>query len=240
MIGLGTIINIITVLIGGGLGTLFGGRLPARMRETVINGLGMFTIALGVLMFTDSQNPIIVLGSVLIGGILGEWWRIDDRLQQFGGWLEKRLSSSSDAAEANRFIKGYVTASLIFCIGPMTVVGSIQDGISGDFTLLAIKSVLDGFAALAFAATLGIGVLFSVVTIFIFQGGLTLFAVQAQGILTELMIAEMTATGGLLVMGIGIGSLLELRQMRVGNFLPAIFLAPLVVAFVPSLPDLLP
>ncbi len=239
MTGLGTIINIITVLIGGGLGTLFGGRMPTRMRETVMNGLGMFTIAIGLLMFTDSQNPIIVLGSLLIGGILGEWWGIDDRLQQFGSWLEKRFASNSDAVEASRFIKGFVTTSLVFCIGPMTVVGSIQDGISGDFTLLAIKSVLDGFAALAFASTLGIGVLFSVVAIFIFQGGLTFFAVQMQGILTELMIAEMTATGGLLIIGIGISSLLELRQIRVGNFLPAIFLAPLVVAVVPSLPDLM-
>ena len=230
MIGFGTLINVITVFVGGGLGTIFGARLPARIRETVINGLGLFTIALGLLMFTDTQNPIIVLGSMLIGGILGEWWRIDDRLQDAGVWLERRFAGSGDKAEANRFIKGYVTASLVFCIGPMTVVGSIQDGLSGDFTLLAIKSVLDGFAALAFASTFGIGVLFSTATILVFQGGLTLFAAQAQGVLTELMIAEMTAVGGLLIVGIGVSSLLELHPIRIGNFLPALFLAPVVVA----------
>lgn len=240
MAGTGTLINIITVLVGGGLGTVFGARLPARVRETVIHGLGLFTIAIGLLMFTDTQNPLIVLGSVLLGGILGEWWRIDDRLQRAGAWLQARFAGSGDAAASNRFVKGYVTASLVFCIGPMTVVGSIQDGVSGDFTLLAIKSVLDGFAALAFASTLGAGVLFSTLTILVFQGSLTLFAAQVQGVLSDAMIAEMTATGGLLIMGIGVGSLLELRPIRIGNFLPALFLAPLAVALVPSLSAIIP
>ncbi len=226
----GTILNIVTVLIGGGLGVLFGGRLPERIRQTVIAGLGMFTMAIGVQMFTKTQNPIIVLASLLVGGILGEWWRIEGRLAGLGAALEARFAGGSgEVDEGSRFIRGFLTASLVFCVGPMTIVGSIQDGLSGDYRLLAIKSVLDGFAALAFASSLGVGVLFSVLVILVYQGGLSLLAIQAQAFITDPMMAEMTAVGGILILGIGI-VLLELKPIRVGNFLPAIFIAPLVVA----------
>jgi uncharacterized protein len=226
----GTILNIVAVLIGGGLGTLFGARLPARLRETILWALGLFTIAIGLRMTFDSQNPLITLGSVLLGGLLGEWWQIDEKLKRLGSWLEARFARSADAEGTARFIKGFVSASLVFCVGPLTILGSIQDGLHGDYQLLAIKSVLDGFAALAFSASLGVGVLFSTIVILVYQGGLTLLAAQAQSLLTEPMINEMTAAGGLLIVGIGVGPLLELKPIRVANYLPALVIAPTIEA----------
>jgi len=254
----GTFINIATVLIGGTLGLLFGARLPARVRETVIMGLGLFTAGIGIQMFLETENPLIVLGSILIGGILGEWWQIEKRLQNLGALLERKFAGGQAATQeaedlhteletpgldngdhrytgekrsgGSNFVRGFLTASLVFCVGPMTILGSIQDGLTGDYSLLAIKSVLDGFAALAFASTLGVGVLFSTLTVLFFQGGLSLLATQAQAFLTEPMMSEMTAVGGLLLLGLSISSLLEIRTIRVGNFLPALAVAPLIVA----------
>ncbi len=231
----GTILNIIAVLLGGSLGTFVGGRMPQRLRETVLWALGLFTIALGVKMFLDSQNALIVLGAALLGGVLGEWINIDALLKRFGGWLERRFARSADSEGAARFVKGFVSASLVFCVGPMTILGAIQDGLTGNYQLLAVKSLLDGFAALAFSASLGVGVLFSVIVILIYQGGLTLLASLAQSLLTTPMINEMTAVGGLLIMGIGFGSLLELRPIRVANYLPALIIAPLIVAILHAL-----
>lgn len=226
----GTILNIIAVLVGGGLGTAFGARLPRRLRETILWGLGLFTIAIGLQMTFDSQNALVTLGSVLVGGLLGEWWRIEERLNGLGAWLEARFARSESAEGAARFIKGFVSASLVFCVGPLTILGSIQDGLRGDYQLLAVKSVLDGFAALAFSASLGSGVLFSVIVILIYQGGLSLLAAQAERWLTTPMINEMTAAGGLLIMGIGVGALLELKPIRVANYLPALVIAPAIAA----------
>ena len=232
---IGTILNVISVFIGGGLGTVFGDRLPARVRETVLAALGLFTIAIGLKMALDSQNSLIILGSALLGGLLGEWWRIEDRLNGLGGWLENRFARSGTQEQTARFVKGFVSASLVFCVGPMTVMGAIQDGLTGDFQLLAIKSVMDGFVALAFAASTGIGVMFSAVVVLVFQGALSLLAAQAQVLLTEPMIREMTAAGGLLIMGIGVGVLLELRPIRVANYLPALVIAPVIVAILHAL-----
>ncbi len=227
---MGTLLNIFTVLLGGGLGLVFGARLPERVRETILNGLGLFTIAYGLQLTLKSQNMLIVLGSVLVGGILGEWWGIDAGLKRLGAWLERRFAGGDTETAGSKFIKGFVTASLVFCVGPMTLLGSIADGLEGKIETLAIKSVLDGFAALAFASTLGPGVLFSALTIAVYQGLLTLLAAQANALLTDPMIAEMTAAGGVLIMGIGFSSLLELKVIRVGNFLPALLIAPLIVA----------
>jgi uncharacterized membrane protein YqgA involved in biofilm formation len=236
---IGTFLNVAAVLIGGGLGAIFGERLPARVRESVLAALGLLTIAIGLKMTLDSQNAIITLGSVLLGGLLGEWWQIEEALKRLGAWLETRFARSSaeygDAEGAARFIKGFVSASLVFCVGPMTILGSIQDGLTGNFQLLAVKSVLDGFAALAFAASTGVGVLFSAVVILIYQGALSLLAAQAQTLLTDPMIREMTAAGGLLIMGIGIGPLLELKPIRVANYLPALVIAPVIVAILHAL-----
>ncbi len=234
MIGLGTILNVITVLIGGVLGTLLGGRLPVRLRETVMHSLGLFTIVMGVHLTMESQNLLVVLGAVLIGGLLGEWWRVDGRLKQLARWLEARVTGGDDADATARFVRGFVSSSLVFCIGPMTVVGSIQDGLGQGIKLLAVKSVLDGFAGLAFASTLGIGVVFSGLTVAFYQGGLTLLAAQASAYLTEAMLGEMTAVGGLLILGIGL-LLLEIKEIRLANLLPALVLAPGIVALLDAL-----
>jgi len=224
----GTIINIITVLIGGILGILFGSRLPDKLKLTIITALGLFTAAIGLQMFLKTENPIIVLGGLLIGVLLGEWWRIEDGLQNLGAWLERRFAA--DKEDSNRFVRGFLTASLLFCVGPMTILGSIQDGLTGDYSLLAVKSVLDGFAALAFASSLGIGVLFSALVILFYQGGITLLASQVQTIVTTQMMNEMTASGGIILIALSLSNLLEIKKIRAGNFLPALIVTPLIAA----------
>ena len=231
---IGTLLNMATVLVGGTIGLLLGSRLPDRFHRTIIAGLGLFTLAYGIYNFLKTQNPLIVLGSLLIGALLGEWWKIEDGLQNIGKWLENRfnrkLVSNPENSASGRFIRGFLTASLVFCVGPMTILGSIQDGFKGDYSLLAIKSVMDGFAALAFASSLGVGVLFSVLIILFYQGGITLLASRLSTILTPAMMSEMTAVGGVLLLGIAISSLLEIKPIRVGNFLPSLAIAPLLVA----------
>ncbi len=253
----GTIINIIAILVGGTLGMVFGARLPERIRQTVIAGLGLFTSVIGIQMTFKTHQALVVLGALLVGGVLGEWMRIEERLSKLGNWLEKRFAAQSGSpiilqAEAltvpgqnntdgdqeqlsgtrngSRFVRGFLTASLVYTIGPMAILGAIQDGLTGDFSLLAIKSVMDGFASLAFASSLGVGVLFSSLVILAYQGGISLLAAQAQALITPAMMDEMTATGGVLLLGIAISSLLEIKPIRVGNFLPALAIAPLIVA----------
>jgi uncharacterized membrane protein YqgA involved in biofilm formation len=230
----GTLINIFAVLAGGGLGLLFGSRLSDSLKKTVIAGLGLFTAVTGIQMFLKTNNSLIVLGAILIGVLLGEWWKIEDGLQNLGKWLEKRFSHSPGSivlqSGESRFVRGFLTASLLFCVGPMAILGSIQDGLTGDYSTLAIKSVLDCFASLAFASTLGVGVLFSVLVILVYQGGISLLAAQLNSVVTSPMLAEMTAAGGVILLAIAVSSLLELKPVRVGNFLPALIIAPLIVA----------
>lgn len=224
----GTLLNIVTVIVGGFIGLTFGARIPAKLKETVIAGMGLFTAAMGLQMFLKTENPLIVLGALLIGTLLGEWWRIEDGLHNLGKFLERRFSKEGDDG-SNKFVRGFLTASLLFCVGPMTILGSIQDGLTGNFELLAVKSVLDGFAAMAFASTLGVGVLFSTIVIFVFQGGISLFAAQLNAIITATMMNELTATGGVILLGLAISSLLEIKKIRVGNMLPGLAVAPLIV-----------
>lgn len=224
----GTAINVAAVVAGGTLGTLLGERLPSRIRRIVMQGVGLVTLAVGMSMALTTENLLLVLGSILIGGILGEWWRLEERLEEAGKWLEARAVWFPFLAQGE-FTKGFVTASLVFCVGPMTVLGSIQDGLSGDYTLLAIKSVLDGFSSLAFAASMGMGVTFAAITVLVYQGILTLGASLFQAILTDAMITEMTATGGVIILGIGL-LLLEIKRIRVAAFLPSLAIVPLLVA----------
>ena len=224
---IGTFINVAAILIGGSLGLLFGGRLPERLKATVISGMGLFTAMTGIKMFLDTQNSLVVLGSLVIGALLGEWWKIEDGLQHLGEILENRFNRSENGS--GQFVRGFMIASLLFCIGPIAILGSIQAGLSGDTNLLVIKSVLDGFAAMAFASTLGVGVLFSAAMILVYQGAITLLAAQLNALVTKPMMAELTATGGVLLLGIAISSLLEIKKIRVGNFLPALIIAPLIV-----------
>ncbi|GIK10955.1 MAG: membrane protein [Anaerolineaceae bacterium] len=225
----GTLLNVAAVLVGGFIGLFFGARIPERFKSTVIAGMGLFTLALGAQMFLNTQNPLIVLGALILGALLGEWWRIEDGLHNFGALLEKRFAKDDSAEGSARFIRGFLAASLLFCVGPMTILGSIQDGLAGNYELLAVKSVLDGFAALAFASTLGVGVLFSSVVVLVYQGGISLLAVQLSAVVTEPMMTEMSAAGGVLLLGLALSSMMEIKRMRVGNFLPALFIAPLIV-----------
>jgi uncharacterized membrane protein YqgA involved in biofilm formation len=172
----GTFLNAVTVLVASLLGAFLGNRLPERMRQTVISGLGLVTAVVGMQMALGTGNILLVMGSVLVGGILGEWWQIEARLEAVGGWLEERVGDRLGSSDERSVTRAFVAASLVFCVGPMTIVGSLQDGLTGDYRLLAIKSVLDGFAALAFSATMGLGVILSVLTILVLQGGISLAA----------------------------------------------------------------
>lgn len=225
----GTLINVITILLGGILGLFLGSRLPERVRETVIAGLGLFTLAFGFKLFIGTQNALAVLGSLLIGVLFGEWLQIDRALERLGIWLEQKMTRSSGGSGESRFVRGFVTASLVFCVGPMAILGAIQDGLSGDYQTLVVKSVLDGFGALAFASSLGIGVLFSAIPVLLYQGAISLLAVQMQSVATGSMMVEMNATGGVILIAIAVSSLLQIKKLRTGNFLPALIIAPLVV-----------
>ena len=223
----GTLINTATVIVGSTLGTFLRSHFPDRVRQMVIWGVGLVSLVIGLQMSLTTQNILVVLGSLLTGGIIGELVRLHEGLNRLGDMLQATLTAEKDSA----FSKGFVTASLLFCVGPMTILGSIQDGLSGDYTLLATKSILDGFASLALAASMGWGVLFAALTVLVYQGGLTLGAGLVKTLLTEPMVAEMTATGGTLILAIGL-NLLDLTTIRVANFLPALVVAPLVVAVV--------
>ncbi|NMD31642.1 MAG: DUF554 domain-containing protein [Chloroflexi bacterium] len=231
---IGTLINVAAIIIGGLLGILLGSRLQERVRSTVMAGVGLFTLAYALQQFFGTTNALVVLGALIAGALLGEWWQIENGLARLGRWLEIRLGVQNDEplelqnGQKSRFVRGFLTASLLFCIGPMAILGSIQDGLTGDSSTLIIKAVLDGFASLAFASTLGVGVLFSSLIILVYQGAISLLAVQVQSFFTPIMMSEMSATGGVILMAVAINSLLEIKQIRAGNFLPALIIAPIL------------
>ena len=239
----GTILNIITVFVGSAIGLLVGNRLSERIQQSIIMGLGLITLVVGISNLQSSQNILIPLLSTVIGVILGELLRIDLALERFAAWLQRRFSSGESETNDQRekFITGFVTASLLFCVGPLTFVGSVQDGmgLAVGFQALAINSVLDGFAAMAFAASFGVGVMATVITIAVVQGGLALVGMGLVGMMNDPtatsalssnpIIVELTATGGVLLMALSL-ILLDLKKPRVANFLPALLIAPLIVA----------
>ena len=224
----GTFINVIAILIGSGIGLLFGSRLSDRFKSTMLSIMGIFTVTVGIQMFLKTENMLIVLGALVLGAILGEWLKIEDWLKNFGIWIEKRISGGSEST-SGRFVHGFLAASVLYCTGPMAVLGSISDGLSGDYLTLSIKSVLDGLLSIAFSSALGVGVAFSALPVFSYQGMITLLAAQLNAIVSPPMMNEMTATGGILLIGIGISSMLELKKIRVGNVIPALAIAPAIV-----------
>lgn len=224
----GTIINVATILLGGFFGLLLGNRMPEKVRYTVMMSLGLFTLAYGVRLFMQTGNALVVLISMLIGVLFGEWWRIEDGLSHLGVYLEKKFNRNK-GIESAKFIHGFLTASLLFSIGPMAILGSIQDGLTGDFNTLVIKAIMDGFAAIAFASSLGIGVLFSSLVILVYQGGISLLATQLQFIMSDQVLAEFSAIGGIMLMGIAVSSLLEIKKIRVANFLPGFIVLPVII-----------
>jgi hypothetical protein len=227
---LGTFINVGTIVLGSVLGVLIGTRMQVRLRETIIAGLGLFTFGYGLINFINTENPLVPLGGLLIGALLGEWWKVEDGLEKAGIFLRDRVArKGQDTDTQSRFVEGFVTASLVFVIGPIAILGSIQDGLTGDFEMLAIKAILDGFASIAFASSLGIGVAFSALSILIYQGAITLLAGLFSQFFSAAMMNEMTAVGGLVLMSIAISSLLGIKKIRTGSFLPALLITPLIV-----------
>jgi len=227
---IGTFINAATIIIGSLLGVLMGTRLSSKLRDTIVVGLGLFTFGYGLIAFIETVNPLIPLGGLLIGALLGEWWQIEEGLEKLGIFL-RNLFIRKDTLdeEPTSFVEGFVTASLVFVIGPIAILGSIQDGITGDYEMLTIKAILDGFASIAFASSLGIGVAFSALSIFVYQGAITLLAGLFSQYFSAAMMTEMTAVGGLILMAIALSSLLAIKKIRTGSYLPALLITPLIV-----------
>jgi uncharacterized membrane protein YqgA involved in biofilm formation len=228
--GIGTAINVVAVLVGGGIGTLVGAKLPEKMRSSAMAAIGIVTLLVGVANFIEFDNPLVPLVSVVVGLVVGEWLDIDTALRRLGDSLERRFSKGESPVS-----RAFVTTSLLFCVGPLTVIGSLEDGLTGNYDLLALKSALDFVAALTFASVLGWGVLLSAGTVFLVQGTLTFGAGFLEPVVTEAMIGATTATGGILIVGLGLG-LLELKEVRVANMLPALLIAPVLVAAAPLWP----
>ena len=220
---MGTLINAMAILIGGGLGLLFRKRFPERISRTALEVMGLFTILLGVKMALQGEELILALISLALGSMLGEWINIEDRLEKFAFSLEERLHLT----EYNS-AKGFIHASLLFCVGSIAIVGSITDGLQGDPSILITKAMLDGIISIPFAAGMGIGVLGSALPVLIYQGSLTVLASQLKAFFTPLMIQELTSVGGVIVMGIGV-NILGLKKVRVGNFIPALFIIVIIL-----------
>jgi uncharacterized membrane protein YqgA involved in biofilm formation len=232
----GTLLNIATVLIGTTLGLLVGRRMPERMQQSLTAGLGLFTLAIGLSMALRIFNdPIVqpgddlaILAALLLGVAGGELLRLSDGLDALGGWFQRRLSRGERPTRPSRIAEAFVTASLVFCVGPLTILGSLDNGLTGDITLLAVKSLLDGVASIAFAAALGAGVYLSAGTILVVQGGFAAGAFLLRDVMDPITVLAVGSLGGLILLGVGM-RLLEIKQLRVANFLPGLVIAPFLV-----------
>ena len=254
MRGLGTIVNVITVLAGTGVGVLLHGRMPERVRSTVLDGIGLIVLGVGIASFLETRNAVFPVVAIVAGGVLGELIRIEDRLEALGERLRRLVEGDAsepaissyverdpDELQIDRtpggtrsFVDGFLIASLTFGIGAMMIVGSLQDGISGDSELLIVKATLDGIVSVPFAAVYGWGVGFSALSIAVLQGAITLLgATVGDSLLDDRMVAELEATGGVMILGIGL-RLLDLKKVKVGSFLPALAIAPVLVAIFAS------
>jgi uncharacterized membrane protein YqgA involved in biofilm formation len=241
--GTGTLLNMAAILVGSGLGVALRGRLPERTRTTVTDALGLVTLVIGGLnvaalgdeefsdAVTSSGTLLVVLGALLVGGIVGSLLSLEARLEGTGAWLQARLAGEGSGEARARFVEGYVSASLVFVVGPLAVLGSLSDGLGRGIDELALKSTLDGFASLAFAASLGWGVAAAAVSVGVVQGALTLVGALLGGLLPAALVASVTATGGVLLLGVGL-RLLALKAVPVGDMLPALVVAPLLTALV--------
>ncbi|XXJ18445.1 DUF554 domain-containing protein [Desulfovibrio caledoniensis] len=216
MLPIGSLVNACAIIGGSLIGCFLQSRFPDRIRTIVFQGLGLCVLLIGVQMALKVENILIVIFAVLLGGITGEWLRLDTLLERLGNRFKKLVRSKNAT-----FTDGLVTTSLLFCIGAMAIVGSLEEGIHGDATIIYTKSILDGFAAIAFAATYGTGVIFSFIPVLVYQGSITVGASFFQQYFSDLMIAQITGCGGLLIVGIGI-NLLELTEIRLANLLPSL------------------
>ena len=222
----GTIVNVIAILLGCSVGFILKSRFPKKIGKVVIQALGLASLLIGAQMALKTNNILLVIFSLVIGGVIGEIIGIEEGLEKFGERIKLKFKSN-DSSE--RFVEGFVTASLLYCVGSMAIMGALKEGLSGNPDILYAKSLLDGVTSLAFTAAMGIGVLFSVIPVFLYQGGITLLSRLIKDFLTPEIISEMTAVGGILILGIGFG-LLEIRKIKIGNLLPAILVAALLAA----------
>lgn len=225
MLLFGTIVNVGTVVAGSSLGLFFHSKLPTRIVKISFQAIGLFTIYLGLTMAMQSEQILILIFSMICGSGLGEWIDLEKYVNRFSNWIKRKLKSNNET-----FSEGLVTAFLLFCIGSMTILGAFEEGTMGKSDLLITKSVMDGFGSLALASALGVGVLFSVIPLFIFQGGLTILAIWLGKLMPEAVINEMSATGGLILIGLGI-SLMEIKKIKVANMLPALVFA-IILAYI--------
>lgn len=223
---IGTWINTATVIAGALIGMGIGNRLPDRIRQLVFTALGLMTLGIGVSMVIRGSRPLIIITSIVLGAVIGELIDIERQLNRFAVWLQSKVRVGS-----GDFVKGFVTASLLFCVGPMTVIGSIQDGLTGDSTILITKSTMDGVSSIALAATTGVGVLFSAITVLVIQGGLSLLGKSLSVLSEPDALNQLTGVGGILIMGLAI-RMLEIKDIRVGNLLPALVIVAVLVVLV--------
>lgn len=231
---IGTLINFALVMVGGMLGLIIGGHLPERIKVIVVSAIGLMTIVLGVSSAIHTENALIPLVALVLGAIIGELLDIDKGINRLGDWLKKRFDK---AGSGQNFTTAFVVASLQFCVGPLTILGAINDGLTGNFSLLAIKAVLDGFSAIIFASTFGVGVLFAGATILLVQGGISLLAGYIKPLLVSIPTAsisaqprviELSAVGGVILIGLAL-NILDIKRIKVANLLPALIIAPLIV-----------
>jgi len=244
--GAGTALNVATILLGSAIGVAVGHRLPQRTRDVVTDGLGLVTLLVAGLNAASVLDPslrealgtggpvLVVLGALVVGGVAGSLLRIESRLEGLGALMQRRLAGGGDSASRRRFVEGFVTASLVYVVGPLAILGSLSDGLGRGIDQLALKATLDGFASIAFAASLGWGVAASVVPVIVVQGGFTLAGAMLGSLLPTAEVAAITATGGLLLVGVSL-RLLRVRQLPVGDLLPALVVAPLATALVAAL-----
>ena len=224
MRGLGTIINTATVLAGGGLGLLIGNRIPDRIRVIIVQVIGLVTIAIGLRDVINTDNMVFPLVGMVLGAIIGELLRIEDRLEQLGEILRRKFTAKEDS----KFVTGFVTATLLFCVGPLTILGAIEDASGKTPQLYIIKATLDGFMMIIFSALYGVGAIFSAASVFVIQGSLTLFGTSLDTLLTDRMRLELFSAGGLAVLAIGL-NLLEIKRIRLGSLMPGLVVTPLLV-----------
>ena len=225
MRGVGTIINTATVLAGGGLGLLIGNRIPDRIRVIIVQVIGLVTIAIGLRDVMNTHNMVFPLVGMVLGAIIGELLRIEDRLEDLGELLRRKFTKPESES---KFVTGFVTATLLFCVGPLTILGAIEDASGKTPQLYIIKGTLDGFMIIIFAALYGVGAIFSAASVFVIQGSLTLFGTSLDALLTDRMRLELFAAGGLAVLAIGL-NLLEIKRIRLGSLLPGLAITPFLV-----------
>jgi uncharacterized membrane protein YqgA involved in biofilm formation len=224
---LGTIVNFIAIIIGGLTGVFFGKAFSDKLKTTVIQGIALAVLIIGLQMALKTGNVLIVILSLVLGGIIGEGIDIEAGLNKLGGILEEKLSTKGEG----KFTKAFVTTSLIYCVGAMAIVGALEDGLNANHSILFAKSALDGISAIIFSSSMGVGVIFSALPVLVYQGSISLFAGLLQGIISDAVVNEMSAVGGLLIFGIGI-NMLGIKEIKVGNLLPGIFVTvPLVFLF---------